>query len=53
MEEQKAAVSEYLDKRFGLYLIELIPWLESQRKKRGRPYVYPPTVILRCFVVRI
>ena len=26
---------------------------ESQRKRRGRPYVYPPTVILRCFVVRI
>ena len=38
-----------------LYLIRLIPWPpEYQRKKkRGRPYVYPPTVILRCFVVRI
>ncbi len=22
-------------------------------KKRGRPYVYSPTVILRCFIVRI
>src|SRR6476659_1962936 len=22
-------------------------------RKRGRPYVYPPTVILRCFIVRI
>src|SRR5215218_3845986 len=22
-------------------------------KRRGRPYVYPPTVILRCFIVRI
>jgi hypothetical protein len=35
----------------------LIPWPEYQRKKkkkrRGRPYVYRPTVILRCFVVRI
>ena len=37
-----------------LYFIGLIPWPEYQRKKkRGRPYVYPPTVILRCFVVRI
>ena len=35
-------------------MIGLIPWLESNRKRgRGRPYVYPPTVILRCFVVRI
>jgi hypothetical protein len=35
-------------------LIGLIPWPESHRKKRrGRPYVYPTTVILRCFVVRI
>jgi hypothetical protein len=31
----------------------LISWPESHRKKRGRPYVYPPTVILRCFVVRM
>ena len=23
------------------------------RMKRGRPYVYSPTVILRCFIVRI
>ena len=22
-------------------------------RKRGRPYVYTPTVILRCFIVRI
>jgi hypothetical protein len=37
-----------------LYLIGIIPWPpESHRKGRGRPYVYPPTVILRCFVVRI
>ena len=35
-------------------MIGLIPWPESRKKKgRGRPYVYPPTVILRCFVVRI
>jgi hypothetical protein len=37
----------------------LIPWSEYRRKKkrgrrrRGRPYVYPPTVMLRCFVVRM
>jgi hypothetical protein len=35
-------------------LIGLIPWPKSDRKRgRGRPYVYHPTVILRCFVVRI
>jgi hypothetical protein len=39
-------------------LIELIPWSESQKKRkrrrrRGRPYVYTPTVILRCFIVRL
>jgi hypothetical protein len=31
-------------------------WSEHRRKKkrrRGRPYVYSPTVILRCFVVKI
>ena len=32
----------------------MIRWPESRRKRKGRPYVYPPTVILRCFfVVRI
>ena len=36
-----------------LYLIGLISWPKSHMKRRGRPYVYPPTVILRCFVVRI
>ena len=35
-------------------MIGLIPWPKPDRKRgRGRPYVYPPTVILRCFVVRI
>ena len=39
-------------------MIKLIPWPKSQHKKkkkrRGRPsYIYSPTVILRCFVVRI
>jgi hypothetical protein len=33
-------------------LIRLVPWPKSE-KKRGRPYLYSPTVILRCFVVRI
>src|SRR6476620_5856621 len=37
-----------------LYLIGLIPWPESQKmKKRGRPYIYSSTVILRCFIVRL
>ena len=31
----------------------LISWPKSHKKRRGRPYVYPPTLILRCFVVRI
>ena len=37
-------------------MIGLIAWSNSDRKKkkkRGRPYVYSPTVILRCFIVRI
>jgi hypothetical protein len=36
-----------------LHFIGRIPWPTCQKKKRGRPYEYPPTVILRCFVVRI
>jgi len=37
-----------------LYFIGMTPWPQSYRKRgRGRPYVYPPTVILRCVVVRI
>jgi Transposase DDE domain len=36
-----------------LYLIGLIRWPHKNNKRgRGRPYVYSPTVILRCFVVR-
>ncbi|AFU57836.1 hypothetical protein Ngar_c08940 [Candidatus Nitrososphaera gargensis Ga9.2] len=39
---------------FGiLYLIGCIPWPTPVGKKRGHPYVYSPTVILRCFIVRI
>jgi hypothetical protein len=38
-------------------LIGLISWSESQKKmkrrRRGRPYVYSPTIILRCFIVRL
>ena len=33
-------------------MIGCIPW-PSLPRKRGRPYVYSPTVILRCFIVRI
>ena len=36
-----------------LFLIGSIPWSESQKGRRGRPYVYSPTVILRCFIVRL
>ncbi len=36
-----------------LYLIGCIPWPVTPRRKRGRPYVYSPTIILRCFIVRI
>jgi len=35
-----------------LYLMGCIPWPVAQRK-RGRPYVYSPTIVLRCFIVRI
>ena len=35
------------------YLIGSIPWSESQKGRRGRSYVYSPTVILRCFIVRL
>ena len=37
-----------------MYLIGLINWSYNNKTRgRGRPYVYSPTVILRCFVVRI
>ncbi len=36
-----------------LYLIGCIPWPTTPPRKRGRPYVYSPTIILRCFIVRI
>jgi hypothetical protein len=41
-----------------LYLIWLIHWPgknknNNKTKRRGIPYDYSPTVILRCFVVRI
>jgi hypothetical protein len=35
-----------------LSLIGLIPW-PIDAKRRGRPYVYPPLVMLRCFIVRL
>lgn len=34
-------------------MIGLIPWPNPRRRRRGRPYVYSPTVILRCFIVRL
>lgn len=37
-----------------LHLISLLSlYRDADHYKRGRPYVYPTTVILRCFVVRI
>lgn len=37
-----------------LHLIGLLSlYNDADHYKRGRPYVYPTTVILRCFVVRI
>lgn len=33
-----------------LALVDRVPWPEPP-KKRGRPYTYPPLVILKCFVV--
>ncbi len=36
-----------------LCLIGLIPWPTPAKKRRGRPYVYSPVVMLRCFIVRI
>jgi hypothetical protein len=52
---QRLAVRKYESVLFSiLHLIGCIPWPSpSVRKRKGRPYVYSPTVILRCFIVRI
>ena len=34
-------------------MIGLIRWPHNNKTRRGRPYVYSPTVILKCFIVRI
>ena len=40
-----------------LYLVGIIDWssscIKEHRDRRGRPYVYPTTIILRCLIVRI
>ena len=40
-----------------LYLIELVNWscnsIKKHNQRRGRPYVYSTSIILRCFIVRI
>lgn len=36
-----------------LYLIGLLSLYRDDDNKRGRPYLYPSLVILRCYVVRI
>ncbi len=35
-----------------LFLIGVIPWAKPL-KKRGKPYYYSPTVMVRCFIVRV
>ncbi len=35
-----------------LFLIDVIPW-PKPLKKRGKPYYYSPTVMVRCFIVRV
>ncbi len=35
-----------------LFLIDVIPWSKPNRK-RGRPFYYSPTVMVRCFIVRV
>ena len=34
-------------------MVGLICWPHNNKSRPGRPYVYSPTVILRCFIVRI
>ncbi len=34
-------------------MIGCVPWPTTPPRKPGKPYVYSPTVILRCFIVRI
>ena len=34
-------------------MVGLICWPHNNKSRSGRPYVYSPTVILRCFIVRI
>jgi hypothetical protein len=38
-----------------LHLVGLIDWPYNNhnKKRRGRPYIYSTTVIMRCFIVRI
>jgi hypothetical protein len=51
---QRLAVRKYGSVLFSiLHLIGCIPWPVPSVRKRGHPYVYSPTVILRCFIVRI
>ena len=51
---QRLAIRKYESLLFSiLHLIGWIPWPAPSVRKRGHPYVYSPTVILRCFIVRI
>lgn len=51
---QRLAVRKYESVLFSiLHLVGCIPWPVPAARRRGHPYVYSPTVILRCFIVRI
>lgn len=40
-----------------LYLVRIVTWpcnsVKHYHGKRGRPYVYSPTIIIQCFIIRI
>ena len=35
-----------------LFLIAVMPWLKTNRKK-GRPFYHSPTVMSKCFIVSV
>jgi hypothetical protein len=56
MDSKKSILSKIPTESFLigiLYLIGLLSLYRDNDKKRGRPYVYPTTVILRCYIIRI
>ena len=56
MYSKKRILSKILTESFLIGILSLIGLLSLYRDddtRRGRPYVYPTTVILRCYIVRI